>query len=133
MTKKLFGIQPPKARSGCPVACVLDLLGDKWTLIVVRDLVLGKTRYQEFLRSPEKIPTNILAERLKRLESLEIVTREQYQDNPPRSEYRLTTKGTELQPVLKAMIDWAKKHLGEFPLLKEIPAIMARNKALKEK
>lgn len=62
-------------RSACAVANTLDILGDKWTLLVVRDLLFGKTIYSEFQNSPEKIPTNILAERLKRLESADIITK----------------------------------------------------------
>ena len=61
-------------RSRCPVACTLDVLGDRWSLLVVRDLVRGKRRYAEFLESPEGIPTNILADRLKRLASSGIIT-----------------------------------------------------------
>ena len=65
-------------RSACPVACTLDLLGDKWTLLVIRDLLLGKHTFTAFQASPEKIPSNILAERLKRLEHEGVVRRELY-------------------------------------------------------
>jgi DNA-binding HxlR family transcriptional regulator len=98
-------------RSPCPVACTLDILGDKWTLLVVRDLVMGKKTYSEFLQSPESIPTNILAERLKRLESYGILNKQQYQDNPVRYEYVLTTKGEGLRPVLQAMVKWGNQHI----------------------
>jgi DNA-binding HxlR family transcriptional regulator len=98
-------------RSPCPVACSLDLLGDKWTLLVVRDLLLGKTTYTEFQKSPEGIPTNILAERLKRLQAAGILEKSQYQERPVRYAYNLTTKGRDLQPVLLAMIDWGNKHI----------------------
>ena len=60
-------------RSICPVSCVLDILGDKWTLLVVRDMFMGKKTYGELQKSPEKIPTNILAERLKRLERSDVM------------------------------------------------------------
>jgi DNA-binding HxlR family transcriptional regulator len=99
------------SRSDCPVTCVLDILGDKWTLVVVRDLLIGKHRYNEFMESPEGIPSNILADRLKRLESAGIVKRDQYQERPPRSEYFLTTKGADLQPVLFAMVEWGRRYL----------------------
>jgi DNA-binding HxlR family transcriptional regulator len=99
------------SRSDCPVTCVLDILGDKWTLVVVRDLFMGKHRYNEFMESPEGIPSNILADRLKRLESAGIVIRDQYQDRPPRSEYFLTSKGAALQPVLFAMVEWGRRYL----------------------
>ena len=98
-------------RSPCPVACSLDLLGDKWTLLVVRDLLLGKTTYTEFQKSPEGIPTNILAERLKRLQAAGILEKSQYQERPVRYAYNLTAKGRDLQPVLLAMIDWGNKHI----------------------
>lgn len=102
---------PSEFRSSCPVACVLDILGDKWTLVVVRDLFLNKRRYGDFLTSPEAIPTNILADRLKRLEAAGIVKRELYQDNPPRAEYFLTTRGADLAPVLRAMLKWGIQYL----------------------
>ena len=97
-------------RSSCPITTVLDILGDKWTLLVVRDLVLGKRRYQEFLSSPEEIASNILANRLHRLLVGGLVTRRPYQQNPTRYEYFLTKKGKGLEPVLEAIIVWGKKH-----------------------
>src|SRR3954470_815264 len=90
----------PRARGGrrsaCPVACTLDLVGDRWTLLVVRDLLLGKTRFGDFLQSSEGIPTNILTERLKRLEEAGLITTSQYSEHPPRYEYHLTPEGREL-------------------------------------
>jgi DNA-binding HxlR family transcriptional regulator len=97
-------------RSECPITNVLDILGDKWTLLVIRDLVLGKRRYQEFMSSPEKMASNILADRLKRLEAGGLVTRRTYQGNPARYEYLLTKKGKGLEPVLEAIIAWGQKH-----------------------
>jgi len=99
-------------RSPCPIANTLDILGDKWTLLVVRDLLfLGKHLYGEFMQSGEGIPTNILADRLKRLEETGLVTKEPYQSNPVRHQYRLTRKGAELFPVLREIIRWANKHI----------------------
>lgn len=95
----------------CPVAASLEMLGDRWTLVVVRDLVLGKRRYGEFQGSPEGIPTNILAERLKRLEHLGIVSKQAYQTRPLRHEYTLTDKGRDLLPVIRALREWGLKHL----------------------
>lgn len=95
-------------RSCCPITCSLDLLGDKWTLLIIRDLFLGKKRYQEFLASPEKIATNILADRLKRIEANGLVRQKIYQQNPTRYEYELTRKGEELKPVLEALIKWGR-------------------------
>ena len=98
-------------RSICPVACTLDILGDKWTLLVVRDLIMGKKTYSEFQQSPESIPTNILAERLKRLQAQGVVTKEKYQDRPVRYEYSLTEKGRALGPVLLAMVKWGNRYI----------------------
>jgi DNA-binding HxlR family transcriptional regulator len=100
-----------EGRSPCPVACSLDLLGDKWSLLVVRDLLLGKATYTEFQKSPERIPTNILAERLKRLQAAGIIERSRYQERPVRYAYQLTAKGRDLRPVLSAMIDWGNKYI----------------------
>lgn len=97
-------------RSCCPITCSLDLLGDKWTLLIIRDLFLGKKRYQEFLVSPEKIATNILADRLKKIEANGLVIQKIYQQNPTRYEYELTQKGEELRPVLEALIKWGRTY-----------------------
>lgn len=99
-------------RSVCPIANILDIVGDKWTLLIVRDLLFfGKRRYQELVDSPERIPTNILADRLKRLEQDGLIGKKPYQSNPPRYAYALTPKGADLKPVLLAMVDWAGKHV----------------------
>ncbi|MDH5479592.1 MAG: helix-turn-helix transcriptional regulator [Nitrosomonas sp.] len=97
-------------RSHCPIACALDNLGDKWTLLIIRDLLLGKKRYQAFLLSPEKIATNILADRLKKLKTAGIITQQAYQQNPTRYEYFLTQKGEDLRPVIEALLVWGKAH-----------------------
>ncbi|MGC4098345.1 MAG: helix-turn-helix domain-containing protein [Nitrospira sp.] len=107
-------------RSSCPITNVLDLLGDKWTLLVIRDLVLGKRRYQEFLASPEQIASNILTERLNRLLDSGLVSRQAYQHNPIRYQYRLTEKGKGLEPVLEAILVWGKK---QFPGTKKFPRV----------
>jgi DNA-binding HxlR family transcriptional regulator len=77
-----------KLRSGCPIATTLDLLGDRWTLVIVRDMVMGKKRFGDFLKSPERIPTNILTDRLARLAEFGLLEKRSYQDNPVRFEYR---------------------------------------------
>jgi DNA-binding HxlR family transcriptional regulator len=101
----------PARRSPCPVAGALDLLGDKWTLLVVRDLFAGLKRYGDFAGSLEKIPTNLLADRLARLERAGIIRRTRYQDHPPRHEYALTPKGEALRPVLQEIVNWGRRHL----------------------
>lgn len=111
-------------RSGCPIANVLDLLGDKWTLLVVRDLLLfDRHRFGELEGSAESIPTNLLAERLERLRQARVVSRRRYQTNPPRYEYHLTRKGRDLLPVLREMARWAFRHV---PGLHGPPAALAR-------
>ena len=99
-------------RSRCPVSCTLDVLGDRWSLLVVRDLMRGKRRFAEFAASPEGIPTNILAERLKRLRAKGIVRTERYSDRPPRVEYVLTARGEDLRPMMRAMVEWGVRHAG---------------------
>src|SRR5262245_57699836 len=93
-------------RSACPVACALDVVGDRWTLLVVRDLLRGKTRFGEVAASSERIPTNILADRLKRLEHAGLVEARPYSAHPPRHEYTLTPAGRELGPVVSAIAAW---------------------------
>lgn len=97
-------------RSPCPVANALDLFGDKWSLLIVRDLILGKSRYSEFADSKEGIPTNILADRLKRLEKSGAIERKVYSLKPLRYEYVLTDKGKDLRPVLESIAEWGLKY-----------------------
>ena len=78
----------------------------------MRDLVLGKRRFAEFEASPESIPTNILADRLKRLVATGIVSASRYSEHPPRVEYALTAKGEDLRPMIRAMVEWGVKHAG---------------------
>ena len=95
-------------RSLCPIATALDVIGDRWTLVVIRDIFLGKKRYQEVLAGPERITTNILAQRLSYLEATELVTKALYQEHPPRYEYALTDKGKALAPVLTSLWNWSQ-------------------------
>ena len=97
-------------RSGCPVACTLDIVGDRWTLLVIRDLLGGKQRYADFLASSEKIPTNILADRLRRLEREGLIRRVRYSAHPPRDEYALTEEGRELGRAIDALAAWGLRH-----------------------
>ncbi len=112
-------------RSRCPVSCVLDLLGDKWTLLLVRDLLMGKGIYTEFQQSPEGIPTNILADRLKRLQTAGVIEKQPYQERPVRYRYQLTSKGKDLSPVISAMIDWGNRYVEGTISRAEIDAMLA--------
>ena len=98
-------------RSPCPIACTLDIIGDKWTLLVVRDLVLGRRHFREFSASPEKIATNILTDRLNRLCGHELVERYPSPEQPGRDAYRLTKKGKSLGKVVKTLAEWGLKNL----------------------
>lgn len=98
-------------RSRCPIACALDIVGDKWTLLVIRDLFAGKKTYGELQASPENIPTNLLADRLKRLIKHQVIVKSPYQKQPVRYQYTLTAKGKELGLVLKAMVQWGEKNI----------------------
>jgi DNA-binding HxlR family transcriptional regulator len=97
---------PPNRRSPCPVACSLDLLGDRWTLLVIRDLLLGRTRFKEFLASPEGIPTNILTNRLNRLVEYQLAAKVADSTGSKHLRYQLTPKGQALLPVLEALKTW---------------------------
>ena len=100
----------PARRSGCPVSLSLDLLGDRWSLLIVRDLMVrGYRTFREFQRSGEGIASNILAERLHRLEAGGIVIREPAEDGRS-TYYRLTEKGIALAPVLLELLIWGGRH-----------------------
>lgn len=94
-------------RSNCPIAFGLDIFGDKWSLLIIRDLALtGKKTYQEFLDSEEHVATNILAQRLRLLEAQRIVRKEPDPRDGRKMAYRLTKKGADLAPILVAMTQW---------------------------
>lgn len=100
-------------RSTCSIARTLELAGDKWTLLIVRDLLWhGKQTFQALQDSAEHIPSNILSERLKRLIEWDLVRRAAYQQNPVRYAYHLTDKGKSLEPVLLQIMAWGHRHLG---------------------
>jgi DNA-binding HxlR family transcriptional regulator len=98
-------------RSPCAVACTLDLIGDKWSLLVVRDLLRGNSTFGELQNSPEGIPTNILADRLRRLEEAGLIGKSAYQEHPVRYAYELTEKGKAMGEVLLALVKWGKKYI----------------------
>lgn len=101
----------PGSRSTCPVAYALDVVGDQWTMLIVRDLLLSDRRsFRDFLEAPEGIATNVLADRLARLESLGIVVAARDPADRRRSRYYLTDRGLDLFPVLEALIGWSAAH-----------------------
>jgi len=98
-------------RSDCPISTALDIFGDKWSLLIIRDMVFkGKTTYGDFLKGEEKIATNILADRLAMLECAGIIFRREHPDSKAKILYKLTGKGIDLVPVLVEIIAWSEKH-----------------------
>lgn len=94
----------------CPIASTLDIVGDRWTLLVIRDLLRGKRRFAELKVSAEGIPGSVLSDRLKLLEEHDLVVRRFYSQHPPRAEYLLTSKGHDLGPVVGALSRWGEKY-----------------------
>lgn len=96
----------------CPVALTLDIVGERWTFLVLRELFLkGPRKFQDFEASLPGCGPNTLSARLKRLEVADIVERRMYEKHPPRAEYALTAKGRDLEPALRAMRKWGEKYL----------------------
>jgi DNA-binding HxlR family transcriptional regulator len=110
-------------RSPCPIACTLDLIGDRWTLLVIRDMMFfGKQRFEEFLESPEGISTNILASRLKQLEEFGLITKQPYGNHARRMNYQLTETGQSLRSVLRITAAWGLKHIPD----SEVPEYLGK-------
>jgi DNA-binding HxlR family transcriptional regulator len=113
----------PKRRSPCPLNASVEMLGDRWSLLVVRDMMIrGYQTFNEFLRSDEKIATNILADRLRRLEEYGIIRAGRDPADGRKLIYSLTAKGLDLAPVLTEMVLWAAKHevTGNQALIREM-------------
>jgi DNA-binding HxlR family transcriptional regulator len=101
----------PHRRSGCPLNASIEMLGDRWSLLIIRDMMLrGSSTFKEFLGSYEKIATNILTDRLRRLESYGIITTQPDPEDGRKLTYLLTQKGVDLAPVLTEMVLWAAAH-----------------------
>jgi DNA-binding HxlR family transcriptional regulator len=95
----------------CPVARTLDVIGERWTPLILRDLLLhGPRRYQDFQDSLAGVAPNTLSARLKAMEAAGLIERKPYSEHPPRLEYHLTDKGKSLGPVLQALRTWGKAH-----------------------
>jgi DNA-binding HxlR family transcriptional regulator len=100
-----------RRRSDCPISSALDLFGDKWSLLVMRDILLrGKSRYREFLASEEGIATNILADRLARLETAGLIQRTGDDPRSGKQAYHPTAKGKDLIPLLLEIMVWSAEH-----------------------
>jgi DNA-binding HxlR family transcriptional regulator len=103
---------PRRPARYCPVARTLDIIGERWAMLILRDLMLdGSRKFQDFERSLPGASPNTLSARLKTLEDAGIITRRFYQQHPPRAEYMLTAKGEALRPALAALRDFGLKHL----------------------
>ena len=103
----------PRKRYGqaCPVAKSLEVVGERWTLLIVRDLLDGARKFQDFQASLPGIAPALLSERLKLMEEHGLVTRRLYSEHPPRAEYTLTDKGRELGVVIGALATWGSRHV----------------------
>ena len=100
-----------KKRSDCPISNSLEIWGDKWSLLIVRDLMFSKQcTYGDFLKSDEKIATNILASRLQMLETNGVITKQDHPDSKAKVLYKLTQKGVDLLPLMIEIHLWAEKH-----------------------
>jgi DNA-binding HxlR family transcriptional regulator len=113
----------PKRRSGCPLNASVETLGDRWSLLIIRDMMLrGFRTYKEFLESHERIATNILADRLRKLEAHGIITTKPDPSDGRKLIYSLTPKGIDLAPVLTEMVLWAAGHeeTGNQPLVRQM-------------
>lgn len=103
-----------KFRSNCPISSALDLIGDKWSLLIIRDMMFsGKKTYSEFRNSNEKIATNILSNRLSMLEELGIINKGKLEGNKKTNIYSLTQKGKELLPIILEIAQWSHNNLND--------------------
>lgn len=119
-----------KFRCDCPISSALDILGDKWTIVIVKQMLLeGRKTFKDFLQADEGIATNILATRLKWLEGFELITKEKLPDNKKTNIYRLTEKGLSLTPVVIELAIWSDKNLRQLhPILQESHEMMETDK-----
>jgi DNA-binding HxlR family transcriptional regulator len=118
-----------KKRSDCPISCSLDIIGDKWSLLIIRDVMLrGKMSYSDFLSSEEQIATNILVSRLTILEGEKILVKEVSTKNKSKYLYSLTQKGADLLPIIIELMDWGAKYNKNCPR-KELGQRIKKDKA----
>jgi len=106
-----------KFRSSCLIASALDLIGDKWSLLIVRDMLIHRKKtFKEFASSDEKVATNLLSSRLKLLESLDVITKRKLSNNKKENIYLLTDKGINLTPLIMELVLWSDKYIREYNL-----------------
>ena len=124
-------METDKKRSDCPLSQSLDVFGDKWSLLIIRDLMFGnKCTYNDFLKSAEGIATNILATRLKGLEENGIIEKSAHPDSKAKILYKLTTKGIDLLPIIMEVYIWSEKY---FHIPADIKATIKEAKKDKDK
>ncbi|HSX06716.1 MAG TPA: helix-turn-helix domain-containing protein [Candidatus Saccharimonadia bacterium] len=119
-----------KRRSDCPISGTLDIVGDRWSLLILREMIFGgKTSHKEFSELTEKIATNILAERLEWLAKVGLIQKLPDPNDGRRSIYRLTEKGVDMLPVLLAMIDWGMKYTPDAQFPRELVKQTVKNRS----
>ena len=129
MFSYLCAVKKIKKRSDCPISSALDIVGDKWSLLIIRDILLkGKNTYNEFLNAEEKIATNVLADRLAMLEEVGILLKEEHPESKAKYFYRLTKQGMDLLPVLIEIILWSEKYLKVSLMAKEFAKAIKKNR-----
>ena len=117
-------------RSDCPISTALDIFGDRWSLLIVRDMMFkGLNTYGDFLNGGEKIATNTLADRLMILEAGGIISREKHHESKAKVLYRLTPKGIDLVPALVEIIAWSEKHYDVHAHAKQFAKQLRKDKA----
>jgi len=119
-------MSPKPQRSHCPLSLSLDLVGDRWTLLLVRDLLSGAKTNKQLQDSDENIPSNILADRLKKMLEQELIIKTQYSERPPRYQYELSKKGQDLWPIIREFMKWGDKNLEGAELSQNLKKIVSK-------
>ncbi|HVC36728.1 MAG TPA: helix-turn-helix domain-containing protein [Candidatus Dormibacteraeota bacterium] len=112
---KNTSLRPLEVRAGC-IASAMEVIGNKWTALILRDLFTGPRRFCELEKSVSKINPRTLSQRLDDLEAYEIITKQRFHEVPPRIEYALTPKGQDLLPILEQMADWGGRYYSQNPV-----------------
>jgi DNA-binding HxlR family transcriptional regulator len=116
-------------RSDCPISCSLDIWGDKWSLLIIRNMMFyDLNTYGEFLNAPEKIATNILADRLQKLEEAGLITKEEHPESKAKIFYKLTPMGISLLPVMTEISLWGDKYFKISPQAKALTKLAKKDK-----